>query len=305
MKIIIDIREQSLFDNFLSKPQEDAIKNNIQIEKQVLPLGDILFVSDEGDLICIIERKTLSDLFASIKDGRYKEQSYRLSNSTECCKHNVFYLIEGVLRMPKEKTLAYATMTSLQLFKGFSVIRTSSQNETVELLITMAHKISREFKKGNCIVYSNEQINNDIIINEIISNEIISNEIISNEIISSELNETQALIEPTTIYKPSELISNSNNNNNNTNHYCNVVKKVKKENITPENIGEIILCQIPGISSVTAIAIMRKFTNFMNLIDELKLNSDCLDNFTIETSGKVRKINKTSIENIKKYLLGL
>ena len=295
MKIIIDIREQSLFDNFLSKPQEDAIKNNIQIEKQVLPLGDILFVSDEGDLICIIERKTLPDLFASIKDGRYKEQSYRLSNSTECYKHNVFYLIEGVLRMPKEKTLAYSTMTSLQLFKGFSVIRTSSQNETVELLITMAYKISREFKKGNCIAYSNAQICNDIIVNDTIPNEIIS----------SELSETQALIEPTTTHKPSELIPNSNNNNNNTNHYCNVVKKVKKENITPENIGEIILCQIPGISSVTAIAIMKKFTNFINLIDELKLNPDCLDNFTIETSGKVRKINKTSIENIKKYLLGL
>ena len=302
MKIIIDVREQSLFDNFLSKSPEDAInpedaiKNNIQIEKQVLPLGDILFVSDEGDLICIIERKTLSDLFASIKDGRYKEQSYRLSNSTECCKHNVFYLIEGVLRMPKEKTLAYATMTSLQLFKGFSVIRTSSQNETVELLITMAHKISREFKKGNCITYSNKQIHNDTIINEIISSKNISSENIFSENISSELTETQALLEPTT----TTTILNLNEN-----HYCNVVKKVKKDNITPENIGEIILCQIPGISSVTAIAIMKKFTSFINLIDELKLNTNCLDNFTIETNGKIRKINKTSIENIKKYLLGL
>jgi ERCC4-type nuclease len=287
MKIIIDIREQSLFDIFLSKPPEDLLKHNIQIEKQVLPLGDILFVSDEGNTICIIERKTLPDLFASIKDGRYTEQSYRLSNSTEYHKHNVFYLIEGVLRMPKEKTLAYATMTSLQLFKGFSVIRTSSQNETAELLITMATKICREFKKGNCISYSNEQIN---------TNEIIANDATSNEIISSELTETEQL-ETTTI---TTLKSNDNNN-----HYCNVVKKVKKENITPENIGEIILCQIPGISSVTAIAIMRKFTSFINLIDELKINPDCLDNFTIETSGKVRKINKTSIENIKKYLLGL
>ena len=285
MKIIIDVREQSLFDNFSSKYVVDP-NFNIQIEKQVLPLGDILFVSDEDCPICIIERKTLPDLFASIKDGRYTEQSYRLSNSAECHKHNVFYLIEGVLRMPKEKTLAYSTMTSLQLFKGFSVIRTSSQNETVELLITMAHKICREFKKGNCIAYSNDMI----------ANYKISNEIISNEIISSELTEITSQ-EPTTI---TTLLPNDNNN-----HYCNVVKKVKKENITPENIGEIILCQIPGISSVTAIAIMKKFTSFINLIDELKINPDCLNNFIIETNGKIRKINKTSIENIKKYLLGL
>ena len=31
--------------------------------------------------------------------------------------------------------------------------------------------------------------------------------------------------------------------------YTNVVHKVKKKNITPENIGEIILSQIPGIST--------------------------------------------------------
>ena len=37
------------------------------------------------------------------------------------------------------------------------------------------------------------------------------------------------------------------------------IKKVKKENITEDNIGEIMLCQIPGISSVTSLAIMEKF----------------------------------------------
>ena len=35
--------------------------------------------------------------------------------------------------------------------------------------------------------------------------------------------------------------------------YCSVVKKVKKDNITTENIGEIMLCQIPGISSASAL----------------------------------------------------
>jgi hypothetical protein len=86
-------------------------------------------------------------------------------------------------------------------------------------------------------------------------------------------------------------------------NYCTVVKKVKKDNVTPENIGEIILCQIPGISSVTAMAIMKEFKTFPHLIEELQRNSQCIENMTIETNGKTRKINKSSLENIRKYLL--
>jgi hypothetical protein len=86
-------------------------------------------------------------------------------------------------------------------------------------------------------------------------------------------------------------------------NYCSVVKKVKKENVTPENIGEIVLCQIPGISSVTAITIMKKFTGFPHFLEQLQINPDCLEGITIETNGKTRKINKSSVENIKKFFL--
>jgi hypothetical protein len=85
--------------------------------------------------------------------------------------------------------------------------------------------------------------------------------------------------------------------------YCKVVKKVKKDNISPENIGEIILCQIPGISSTTAIAIMKRFKTFPNLIVELNTNPACLENLAIETNGKSRKISKSSLENIQRFLL--
>jgi crossover junction endonuclease MUS81 len=40
----------------------------------------------------IVERKTSDDLAASIRDGRYDEQKYRLKN---CGINNVIYLIEG------------------------------------------------------------------------------------------------------------------------------------------------------------------------------------------------------------------
>ncbi len=40
----------------------------------------------------IVERKTADDLAASIVDGRYEEQKFRLKN---CGINNVIYLIEG------------------------------------------------------------------------------------------------------------------------------------------------------------------------------------------------------------------
>ena len=84
--------------------------------------------------------------------------------------------------------------------------------------------------------------------------------------------------------------------------YCHVVKKVKKENVTPENIGEIIMSQIPGISSVTAIAIMLRFKTVPNLIISLKNDPTCVQNISYVTmAGQTRKISKTCIASILQY----
>jgi hypothetical protein len=79
---------------------------------------------------------------------------------------------------------------------------------------------------------------------------------------------------------------------------------VKKDNITPDNIGEIMLCQIPGISSVTALAVMEKYKNISNLIKEIEANNETMKDLSYtNTKGQVRKINKTCIANIVKFLL--
>ena len=78
---------------------------------------------------------------------------------------------------------------------------------------------------------------------------------------------------------------------------------MKKDNITTNNFGQIILCQIPGISSTTAMAIMKQYENFPDFLKNLQENPDCLDDVTYETNGKTRKISKSSIANIKIFLL--
>ena len=116
MKLVIDIRESSLIENVDKLLKYDSSFKDILIEKKSLDLGDIIIKNDEDKEILIIERKTISDLIASIKDGRYSEQSYRL-NGVEHENHNILYLIEG---SPKDliydKQTVYSSIFSINYY---------------------------------------------------------------------------------------------------------------------------------------------------------------------------------------------
>lgn len=269
MKIIIDERESDLYNKCATILSNAEKTTNIQLEKMVLPLGDIIIRTNDDKDIVIIERKAFYDLFASIKDGRYEEQSYRLIHSSGLPPHCIIYLLEGLtsqIRSPIEKKLLYSSMTSLNYFKGFSIMRTFGMQETAELVIYMAGKLEKDLAKGKTAAYSVGGM---------------------------------ARIDPSEPIQGEEMQNLPKSPEN----YCTVVKKVKKDNITPSNIGEIILCQIPGISHATAIAIMKEFTHFPEFMDRLKSQPELLDNIYMEANGKKRKINKTSIESIKQFLL--
>ena len=92
--------------------------------------------------------------------------------------------------------------------------------------------------------------------------------------------------------------------NSNDTDYVSVIKTCKKENVTPQNIGEIMLCQIPGVGSAAAIAIIQHFKSIVNLIADLQeYGESCMKSIEIEAaSGKSKKLNKTCIANIIKYL---
>lgn len=65
-----------------------------------------------------------------------------------------------------------------------------------------------------------------------------------------------------------------------------------------------MLSQIPGVSSAIAIVIMNKFETLQNLLNKLNEDSTCLQNLTYTNSkNQIRKLNKTSTENIVKFLL--
>jgi ERCC4-type nuclease len=286
MIIKVDTREPDLLQQLNHLTSSIPSFKNIIIKSETLPIGDII-ICDEAEAKpglepvekLIIERKSVSDLLASIKDGRYEEQSYRL-NGLNHHNHNIVYLIEGdVNRINRykpdnavEKLTLYSAMFSLNYYKGFSVFRSFSLEETAMIICNMTYKL----EKGNATKKAFYKNN----VNPI------------NETNLEEQSEKSGEVQQPNISEQSEK------------DYVNVIKKVKKENITTDNIGEIMLCQIPGISSVTALAIMEQYKSLPNLIKELEINNDCLkDISSTNAKGQLRKINKTSLANIVKFLL--
>jgi len=254
MLIQIDTRENELYSLIETCINSDLKLNTIHIESVQLPIGDICIRPDhDSPEILLIERKSINDLASSIVDGRYKEQSYRLFH-TNIPNHNIVYLIEGKItelnrRFSRIKPNAlYSSMIVLQYFKGFSVFRTMSIQESANYIVRITDKIMRETKKG----YYDGHVN------------------------------------------PYDGVE-----------YHQVVSTKKKNNITPENIGELMLSQIPSVSSSIAKEVMNRFGTITNLITSLQESGiECMDSlFTTNTKGQQRNISSTAKENIVKYLI--
>jgi ERCC4-type nuclease len=162
-------------------------------------------------------------------------------------------------------------MTSLNHFKGFSVLRTASTMETAEYLLTAAGKIQRNLQERKMPWYCGTQ---------------------------------NGGTQHTSVIETDHVGDNNTNGVHDAPHYCTVVKQVKKENITPQNIAEIMLCQLPGISSTTAVAIVAEFPTMKQLMDALVSDPSCLNGIRTTSGSKSRRISQSSINKVKWCLLG-
>ena len=247
MQLLIDLREPKTLINYIISLNETS-NTKITIIQKNLDIGDYVFYDEiNSKEILIIERKSLADLEASIKDGRYNEQSFRL-NETSLHNHNIIYLLEGAIIKynPKFKNTLYSSLFSLNYYKGFSVINVLNQTETGDILLAFASKLLKENKPGfYCDV--------------------------------------------------------SNNTENNNTNYISTLKTTKKSHMTSENIFQLMLMQIPGISNVSALALATEFKNMENLLNALKSdNVDKLENIKL-ASG--RKLNKKIITSLRENLV--
>lgn len=257
MEIHLDEREHDLYTELLNGLARMP-SLSIPIVKKVLPIGDILIVpiaapgsnAEAPTPLIMLERKSLTDLLASITDGRYEEQSFRLLNASGLDPHNIIYLIEGMtssIKDPDKLRRVYSAMTSIHYYKRMSVLRTWSLYESAELILRMADKLARKTQKGSVVGGAGGG----------------------------------------GVGGYSQHVATAN--------------PIKRANINRENMGEILLCQIPSISIVTARAIMAAFSgNFMEVMTAVQKDDPRLYTIQYDSGGgKMRKISKKCVENLQ------
>jgi len=306
MKLVIDCREKELIKQINQQVLFTANFKKIEVEIESLPIGDIIIKNDDGSDCLIIERKTIPDLLSSIKDGRYEEQSYRL-NGIEHHNHNILYLIEGDTNNKKffqkiDKLTFYSTIISLNYYKGFSVIKTQNLTESAMFICNTLIKIQKNNEKNKKAFYLDKNINKEV------ENKKQGGSLL--KIRKEDILEITTLSEEETEMQPEMQPEEKD--------YVHVVKKIKKENVTTNNIDEIMLSQVPGISSTIAIAIISKYKSIKNIIvqynnfiegQQTSITKETVikelfnDIFYINSKGDRRKISKTSTNNLYQYLL--
>ena len=153
MYLLIDYREQD-FIKKLSEfciieneiPKEIIVNNNsILIKITNLPIGDFIItdeINDNSKIKIAIERKSISDLYSSIMDGRFREQKSRLLNSIgDSLK--ICYLIEGTTNFKvqnKKTNVIRGSILNLMFKHNYRVIQTENKLDTFDNILLLYKK---------------------------------------------------------------------------------------------------------------------------------------------------------------------
>lgn len=159
IKIVIDNRETNLYVLFQSS-------GSIIVERKQLDIGDVQIIQEEE--IIVIERKTIKDLIASIKDGRYKEQKVRLQSQLQQKKiTSYFYILEGntFILSKQEKTILNGALISIQLRDGIHIIKTDTISETYNFIIRLTERM--KIHNSNIFANSSNNIENQTYLNSV------------------------------------------------------------------------------------------------------------------------------------------
>lgn len=130
IKLVIDIRENAIREKC---PEWTTAQ---------LDLGD--FQIKLGDQVkFIIERKTLADLEASVKDNRHREQKLRAMEFCRCNGAKYFLLLEGCHKFSfgQANKLLSSCIINTMFRDDISIIYTKNLDETVTFLECLLQKL--------------------------------------------------------------------------------------------------------------------------------------------------------------------
>ena len=281
MKIIckIDTRERKLIQ-IITPLFENRYRDKYDIQLDIcnLDLGDIVITDEYENTLMIIERKTLNDLLASIKDGRYKNQSQRL-NAINIENNSIVYLIEGNVMFPNititQRDQILSSCFSLTHTKGFSLYKSTNLQESAEYILRVCYKF---FKNE-----TSKQETNSISTEKLI-----------------DFSENKVCLSNDT-----DKVNESNDEKKSSSCSLIDIKKMKKnKHINSENIHIMMLCQVPGISEKTGTMIVEQYKSSYDFISYIRDNREEFVKTAIywnTDEGKIIKLRKDVSQRLLEY----
>lgn len=134
LSIIIDNRETKIKEN---KVFIELFKD-IPVKYENLTNGDIQILEDDN-VLYIFERKTLSDLKASIIDGRYRNQ--KISMLERYDKTQIFYIFEWNDKLVDP--IVEGALINTMMRDNICVFKTDIVEETIILLYNIYKRVSK------------------------------------------------------------------------------------------------------------------------------------------------------------------
>lgn len=229
---------------------------NITIIKKNLDIGDYLIYDEINQKPVILIERKSYNDLLSSIKDGRYNEQSYRLNNYELNNHNIFYLIEGNI--------------NAQLKQSQKILYSAI--------------FSLNYYKGFSIYYSNNLSDTAKIIFNIISKLI------------KEKNKIPYFSNSNNIFNENTNENANENTNFITNDYVQNIKNTKKSNINKENILQIMLNQIPGISNVNSSKIISKYNNNLYyLLEQLK--------FEDISNNNDNDIPKNIKEKLKYYLI--
>jgi len=275
MELHIDNRERELINSHSFDTFNPKLSN--------LELGDIV-IKYNGKTFAVFERKTLSDLAASIKDSRYANQKKRLLENYDV--KQIYYIIEGVLDYGEcspadikingiSKNTLLSCIYNMSFRDHIQVFRTTGIDQTIDLIKGVFKRVSEnpeKYTKGDAAGGTPGGTP------DVDAGAGVDAGVDAGVGASAGAGASDEQI-------------------------------IKKQVSTPEEFFIRMLYQIPGVSLKTGKAIADKYPTLFSLYDSLSKHSDAeklktlKDIFIKDSKGKERRISETVAKNIIKFIL--
>lgn len=298
MQFIIDTREVKLID-LLNVKNTPTVK--YQFTTSNLDIGDFTIINKDYELI--IERKCISDLLASVKDGRYREQKVRLmaEQTRKPGMVRFAYLIEGDISnrlSSSDKTIIYGALVSSTFRDSIPILRTYSIEESLDMILRIYDRFSKDINDFFPKLQNNIQTQNT---HKIESEE---NNTTNIDIKNSKTQERAESIQLPTESENSVLSGGINK------LYLQNIKKSKKGNLTPDTWFIMSLMNIPGVSNTIAERIVEVYPSFTSLYkayeqhDQSEKKAKLLAEIILTQNDKTkRRIGEVVSRRIFEYLM--